>query len=138
MRYDDFMRRVFVAIGALSLFAAGATASPNEAGTPGPAGFEATCGPLPKESPDDGGEGAPTLCPPANLSWSIPGQLDTEGKEAICYGRVRVSLLGETVKRCGRFHCQTLRFCDGTEMPRHCSLQATCVNGKAVATGFGW
>ena len=36
------------------------------------------------------------------------------------------------------WRCQTLRYCDGREREKYCTLLAECRDGVPAATGFTW
>jgi hypothetical protein len=109
-----------------------------------PALFETLCGaPIPTTFASDLGDGAKVKCGPADVMWTIHPKAVAKGMNdsgpAICYGQVRVASVGGTVQRCGKFHCQTLRTCDGRDRPEYCTLLADCVGGTTVTpTGFSW
>jgi hypothetical protein len=104
--------------------------------------FAALCGPLPASFPDDLASGAETACGPENITWTIPPETMAQGGggggPGLCYGVVRVGREGHTVHRCGNYHCQTLRWCDGRERAQFCTVLAGCQDGHVAPTGLTW
>ncbi len=87
--------------------------------------------------------GAP--CSPVELTFDIPADKMASGASnsagaGSCRGMVYFSGSRGRTKGgdCGSFHCGTLKYGDGRERPNYCSVLATCIDGKATATGFTW
>lgn len=105
--------------------------------------FETLCAQtLPTTFPSDFGDDAKSACGPQNVIWTVHPRAVAKGSSgggpAICFGKVRVSTVGTMVDHCGKYHCQTLRTCDGVETPEHCSVLGECAGGKLVGKGFSW
>lgn len=107
--------------------------------------FERACDALPPldRFPDQPATPDVGQCRPTPLAWAIPAE-EMNGNSGrsvgpgLCYGVVHFGHTGESLESCGGAHCATLRYCDGNERPRSCSVRAECRNGQAVATGFSW
>jgi len=91
------------------------------------------------------GSSAPNaLCPPTPLAFDISAEKMASGASddsgaGICYGIVAFDASGRSTRQsCGTFHCQTLRYCDGREREKYCTLIAECRDGVPAATGFTW
>jgi len=104
--------------------------------------FAAVCGPLPTSFPDDLASAGDAACGPENVTWTIHPDTMARGGggggPGLCYGVVRVGREGQTVHRCGAYHCQTLRWCDGRERAQYCTVLAGCQEGHVVPTGLTW
>jgi hypothetical protein len=83
-------------------------------------------------------------CKAARLVYEISAEEMRSGASdptgaGLCYGIVHFDANGrQTGSACGAYHCQTLRYCDGRERSRYCTIRATCENGVARAVGFTW
>jgi hypothetical protein len=91
------------------------------------------------------GESSPNApCRPAPLELHIPAEKMASGASddsgpGICYGIVAFDASGrQAPARCGTYHCETLRYCDGREREKYCTLLAECRDGVPTATGFTW
>jgi hypothetical protein len=105
--------------------------------------FAALCGPLPTTFPSGLGSGAETRCGPEHIIWTIHPKTMARGAggaagPGLCYGEVRVGRDGQTVSRCGTYHCQTLRWCDGKEHAQYCTVLVGCRDGHVAPTGLTW
>jgi hypothetical protein len=104
--------------------------------------FEALCGPLPSAFPTDHGDGARARCGPDDVIWTIHPYTMSRGSggggPGVCYGVVRVDRVGQPLRRCGKHHCQTLRYCNGQERAEYCTVIAACDGGKVVPSGLTW
>lgn len=82
-------------------------------------------------------------CPATPLSWQIPAEqmasgASDRGGPGLCFGVVHFDSQGRQTRSCGKYHCQTLRYCDGRARDMYCTVIAKCEAGVARAVGFTW
>lgn len=112
-----------------------------------PSWFRALCGPLPelaqRPPPAPAGTTPETSCGPTPLLWTIPAEQMSTGASdpsgpGLCYGVVSGGSNRSNQMRCGTYHCETLRYCDGREREKYCTVIWKCVDGVPRAVGLTW